>query len=348
MCANKIKRILSCSILIAFLTVGTALANAKNAADSDSVYPQMLIPGGNVIGVKLYTRGVHIVGISYVKTADGRKLPAKDAGLRIGDFITKIDGTDVDTIEDFSKKMQNGGTLSLTVDRGGNILSTEITPALSADDNSFKAGIWVRDSTAGIGTVTYYNPEDNTFGGLGHGITDRDTGKLLSLKNGKLYNAKVTSVTKGEHGIPGELSGTFAGDENYAGEILLNTNCGIFGKYTNIPLSHQPLPVAKNDEITEGKAHIYTSTYNSTIQMYEIEIVKVIKSSPFSSKGMVIKVTDPALLNKTNGIVQGMSGSPILQNGKIVGAVTHVFVNDPTRGYGIFIENMLAEAEKIK
>ena len=345
---NKAKGILSVFIILALFTCGFAVNGISDVSSQKSSLPDVLIPGGNVIGVKFYIEGVHVLNSDSVETESGKKNPAKDAGIKSGDYIVAVNSVPVYTNEDLSKSIQFSEKSELTVIRNGYKFKTKITPAISAEDGNKKIGIWVRDSTAGIGTVTFYNPENNTFGALGHGISDQDTQKILLMRSASAYNASVTTIRKGKPGDPGELGGVFLSDDRYLGELYDNSPVGIFGRYNTCKVNHSPIPVASHNEVTEGDATIYCSVSGEEIKEYKIEISKIIKSSLYTSKGMIIKITDPRLLEKTDGIVQGMSGSPIIQNGKLVGAVTHVFVNDPTRGYGIFIENMLAEAEKIK
>lgn len=344
------KGILSILLILTFFVYGFAAVGFTDvsSAKNDVALPKVLIPGGNVIGVKFYIDGVHVLSCQDVQTNNGKKNPAKDAGLKSGDYITKVNSVPVNTNEDLSKLIQLSQTCKLTVVRNGYEFETIINPVISSEDGIKKLGIWVRDSTAGIGTVTFYNPETKTFGALGHAINDQDTKKILTMRNASVYNALVTSIRKGTKGEPGELGGVFLGDDKYLGELTQNTSSGIFGTYNVAKVAHSPIPIANQNEIVEGKATIYCSIQDETVSEYEIEISKIIKSSIYTSKGMIIKITDPVLLEKTKGIVQGMSGSPIIQNGKLVGAVTHVFVNDPTRGYGIFIENMLSEAENQK
>ncbi len=345
---NKAKGILSIFIIVVFFTCGFVANGLSDVSTQKSNLPDVLIPGGNVIGVKFYIDGVHILNSDSVETEKGKKNPAKEAGLKSGDYITEVNSVPVYTNEDLSRCIQFSDEVELTVIRNGYKFKTKITPVISAEDGNKKLGLWVRDSTAGIGTVTYYNPENNTFGALGHAITDQDTEKILLMKNASAYNASVTTIRKGKSGDPGELGGVFLSDERYLGELFQNSPVGIFGTYSIAKTTNSPLPVAHQSEITEGDATIYCCINGEEITEYKIEISKIIKSGLYTSKGMIIKITDPRLLEKTDGIVQGMSGSPIIQNGKLVGAVTHVFVNDPTRGYGIFIENMLSQAEKIK
>ena len=340
---NKAKGILSILIIFTLFTCGFVANGVSDVSTKKSVLPDTLIPGGNVIGVKFYIDGVHVLKSDNVETENGKKNPAKEAGIKSGDYIKEVNGLPVYTNEDLSKIIQFSDEAELTVIRNGYKFKTKITPVLSKEDGNKKIGIWVRDSTAGIGTVTYYNPENNTFGALGHAITDQDTAKILMMRSASAYNATVTTIRKGKSGDPGELGGVFLSDDRYLGEIFMNSAVGIFGNYNKQITNHSPIPVAHQSEAEEGKATILCSIKDEKIDEYEIEISKIIKSSLYTSKGMIIKVTDSRLLEKTDGIVQGMSGSPIIQNGKLIGAVTHVFVNDPTRGYGIFIENMLAE-----
>ena len=309
--------------------------------DIDMFADITLYPGGMPFGVKLYTDGVIVAGISGVDTEDGRKEPATKSGLKVGDIIKSVNGKTVNTTDEVSSAIeQSGGNkVSLTVLRDGKELSIELLPIFSNSDNMYKAGIWIRDSTAGIGTVTFIVPETNAFAGLGHGICDIDTGKLMPLRKGTVVDVKINGVTKGLVGNPGELKGIFSPGK--IGALIGNTMCGVYGLLSNkIDTSHsQPLKIGLKDELKLGSAEIYC-TVNDEIGKYTAEIVKI-GNPKAEQKNFVIKITDKRLLDTTGGIVQGMSGSPIIQNGKIVGAVTHVLVNDPTKGYGIFIENML-------
>ncbi|OGO84426.1 MAG: SpoIVB peptidase [Clostridiales bacterium GWE2_32_10] len=240
--------------------------------------------------------------------------------------------------------------VTLKINRKGNIIYEKITPILSNEDE-YKIGIWVRDSTQGIGTITYYNPSTGNYGALGHGIVDVDTSELMTVRTGKLLKSNISCIKKGERGTPGELMGIIidTARTNF-GSVIKNTGYGIFGKLNDRYKKSIQTPetdIALKEEIKLGKAYIYSDVLGDGIEKYEIEIQSVNTLSYDISKGVIIKITDKRLLEATNGIVQGMSGSPIIQNGKIIGAVTHVFVNDPTKGYGIFIENMLKEEKKI-
>lgn len=323
--------------------VGTRLFGVipMKTVDADVFSEVKLIPGGFPFGVKLYTKGVIVVGISDVETEKGSVSPAREAGLREKDVIISIDGEKVNTAKEVSEKIaqSNGKKLSITLNRKGVEEKIELTPAHSSGDNLYKAGIWIRDSTAGIGTVTFIDPRTNEFAGLGHGICDVDTGELMPLLRGNVVDVKLNGVNKGKVGDPGELKGIFC--HGKIGELKGNTPYGVFGTLSSVPEQYkrEPLPIALKKDIKTGSATIYC-TVGEKPEEYSAEIVKINPANT-DTKNFVIKITDERLLEATGGIVQGMSGSPVIQNGRIVGAVTHVLVNDPTSGYGIFIENML-------
>ena len=307
-----------------------------------SAYALDVIPSGECIGVKMYTDGLMVVDTSAVTDKNGRKIDIATAyGIEKGDIITKINGKKTQTSEMLSESISEscGNDITLTVRRGGKEEDKTITPADTVD--GFKLGLWLRDSTAGLGTITFY--KDNQFAALGHGICDVDTGSIMPISRGIIQKCTVTSVEKGSSGSPGAISGDINGIE--VGKITQNTEHGLFGSL-NSPCKGKALPVAEKKEIKTGDAKILADVDGNGVKEYSIEIKRIFPSVK-GTKDMVINVTDDQLIAKTGGIIQGMSGSPIIQNGKLVGAVTHVFVNDPTRGYGIFIENMLVEAEKI-
>ena len=320
--------------------------NSRNVNETlsnvDKVYPM-----GIQIGVYLETEGVLVASISDITGADGIKYSPADNKVAAGDYIVKMNGIDVNSKSQLLFLVDKYGNedVVLTIRRNEEQFDVKITPVLTAD-KEYKLGIWVRDDTQGIGTMTFMT-EDGYFGALGHGISDVDTKKLLSSNNGLLYNADIWSIRKGSKGIPGSLCGSISYEESMElGIISSNTDCGLFGRIYDdkaIELLEKydvkEYEIAKKSEIKEGKASILCAL-TGEIKEYEIEISKVNDDNE-NNKGMIIRVTDEELLKLTNGIVQGMSGSPIIQNGRIVGAVTHVLVNDPTRGYGIFIENML-------
>ena len=309
----------------------------------------LLYPGGQSIGVMLYTDGALIVGSSYIETADGSRLnPAELAKLEPGDIIKAIDGIPVENAEHLSELVNRSSShrLSLTIEREGEELLRTIE-AVEDPDGSYKLGVWVRDSTAGVGTLTFYEPDTRTFAGLGHAITDVDTGSTLHVKNGEIIFSDITEVIPGEEGIPGELRGSFDPRQEVLGNITKNTPYGIFGKGDELLTEAlgEPMIAAARDEVREGAAVIYCSIDDGGVKEYDCIIEDIHHQSSPQQKSFVVRITDEELLSRTGGIVQGMSGSPIIQNGRIIGAVTHVLVNDPTKGYGIYIDWMLEEIE---
>lgn len=319
-----------------------------------SVEPQkQLIPGGNSIGVTIYTQGALVVGISEIEDEDGNlHCPAIEAGLRPGDVIERVNGVQVKNADHLSILVEKlkGRELELEVRRDDTILKLIMRPIKSSADQVFRLGIWIRDSTAGVGTLTFIDPENGAFGALGHPITDIDTGALLSVKDGEIMQAKIIDIVQGEKGKPGEIKGIFSENQKTIGNISKNTSFGIFGKIYNnasAQLSEMRLPICRQADVQIGPAKILSTINHGEIREYSVNIVKTTRQSYPSAKGMIIEITDPELLRQTGGIVQGMSGSPIIQNNKIVGAVTHVFVNDPKKGYGIFIEWMLGETDRL-
>lgn len=304
----------------------------------------MLYPGGMPFGVKLYSDGVLIVGIGEVRCGNTVSSPAGDAGLLADDIILSVCGERVNDAAGVSALVEKSGgrTIEIAVRRGKSELYFSVTPAMS-DDGSYKAGLIIRDGTAGIGTVTYIEPEIGSFAGLGHGICDSESGELVPLTRGAVVGAKISGVVKGESGAPGELQGYFCTGK--IGTVTDNTECGVYGVFCDIPtgLYTEPLPAAKASEIKEGEAEVLCTTGDDGIGRYTVRISDIDRSGR-ETKNFVVTVTDEELLSRTGGIVQGMSGSPIIQDGKLVGAVTHVLISDPTKGYGIFIENMLDAA----
>jgi len=316
------------------------------------VLPSMkIVPGGNSIGVVLHSRGVIVVGNSPIHIASGELVtPAKDGGINIGDVILSINGIPVQSDSQVAEVIDHGGkdagVLDIIIKRGDKEMSISIKSVLCDDTKRYRIGLYVRDSAAGVGTLTFYDPGSRNYGALGHIITDSDTNQPIDCEQGKIVAAKVSGIQHGLRGQPGEKIGVFIDEDQLLGNIQKNTRFGIYGKLTaDIPneLYSEAIPVASMNQIQTGNAEMLTVVNGQTIERFTIEIQKVnLQESP-EGKGLVIKVTDPILLEKTGGIVQGMSGSPIIQNGKLVGAVTHVFVHDPTRGYGCFIDWMLME-----
>lgn len=304
---------------------------------------------GNPFGIKIYSEGVMVVGTTDVDTKAGLKNPALISGIKKGDIIISIDGLNVSSNEDIAKIIEESGgkSLKFSVTRNGKNMQFKVKPLKSKTENKYKIGIWVRDSSAGIGTFTFYSPKNKIVAGLGHAICDNDTGKIIPLNYGELVDADILTVSKGKSGTAGELKGIFK--NTTFGEFLYNSQVGVFGKVTeNVTFNGEYVQVANKQEVKTGKAEILSTIEGNTPQRFECEIEKVHFNDESNTKNMIIRITDKKLLKETGGIVQGMSGSPILQNGKLIGAVTHVFLNDATKGYGIFAENMLDQIKNIK
>lgn len=306
-----------------------------------------LIPGGNAIGVRLNTKGVLVVAVTDVIGVNGkRSSPAKDAGIKVGDSIVKINGIkilDAEHVVSILNEIKDEN-IEILVERNKVEFSTETKSIKSIQDNCYRLGIWVRDKTSGIGTLTYLDQINNRFGALGHGIVDADTGGLLTVEKGKIMNAKISKIEQGKRGNPGEIRGAFYETDNILGDIDLNNSFGIYGSLNKEYLDTiktEALPIAFKEEVKEGKATILTTIDQDLVEEFEVEIIKVQSQFKAEQKSIIVKITDKKLLDKTGGIVQGMSGSPIIQDNKLIGAITHVFVNDPTKGYGIYIEWML-------
>ncbi len=318
-----------------------------------SVLPRTtVIPVGNVAGVKLYTSGVLVVGMSEIEGEDNKIYkPYENTGIEEGDTIIKINDNEVSSTDDLIEKvnMSNGKEIEIEYIHDEETKECSITPVKTSSEE-YKLGLWVRDSAAGVGTVTFYEPSTKQFGALGHGITDIDTGDLINISSGQFVTARILDIKRGEDGNPGKIQGTVE-EQQTIGEITKNTEFGIYGQIEdlsslNIDTSKE-MEVALRDEIELGKATILCSLDNQTVGEYEIEITKIYKENNYNNKSMEIKVTDEALIEKTGGIIQGMSGSPIIQNGKFVGAVTHVLVNSSTEGYAIFGDLMLKQSKEV-
>lgn len=302
-----------------------------------------VVPLGNAIGLKLYTKGVLVVGMSEI---EGTK-PYENTGIKEGDRIVEINNQQISSTNELVETVNasQGKKIEIRyIKENSEEATTSMTP-IKTSDNEYKLGLWVRDAAAGVGTLSFYVPSTEMFATLGHGITDIDTGNLITIANGELVNSNIVSVTKGEKGKPGEIRGSIEGEAKL-GNISKNTRLGIFGKVTNksrLEITENEMEVANRSEIKTGKAQIICEVEEGKKRYYNIEIQKIYTSNNEDNKSMVIKVTDKELLEKTGGIIQGMSGAPIIQNGKFIGAVTHVLVNDPTTGYAIFADMMLKE-----
>lgn len=321
---RQIWRKIAVALLTALLLSGTALA----------AMPDALVPVGRTIGLRLQTDGVSIVEFAENNPC------AKDAGLRRGDIIRKIGPSDIETVQDLSVAVEASAGRAITVsyERSGAAGQVSVTPRQTAD--GWRLGIYVRDSITGIGTVTYYDPETGRFGALGHGVGDGST--LLPLRAGQVLPSSVVSVIRGKAGDPGALQGALQ-DRGVLGEISSNTAAGIFGTM-ELSTTGKALPLADETQIHTGAAVILSNVHGTQVEEYTVEILSLEPNDP-QGRNLRLAVTDADLLEQTGGIVQGMSGSPIIQDGKFIGAVTHVLVNDPTTGYGIFIENMLEAGE---
>ena len=311
-----------------------------------------VIPSGEAIGVKIESKGVLIVGLSSITDVKGRKCsPAADAGFEVGDKIIDIDGNQVekerDIVDYLNNRHNKNDKIKVSVDREGNRHDFSVKPVKCEEDDIYRIGLWVRDNIAGVGTMTFYDAESMVFGALGHGITDIDSGVLVDINTGSILKSKIASIQKARKTVPGELVGIFYDNADVYGVIEKNTNFGIYGKLNKKQNSSRTkaVSIGLNSQIKEGPAKILTTIEGNKVEEFDIEIQKVMRQKSSESKSMIIKITDKKLIEKTGGIVQGMSGSPIIQDGKLIGSITHVLVNDPTRGFGISIEWMLKEAD---
>ena len=302
-------------------------------------YSDYIVAGGENIGIELNSKGVIIVGTYEVNGIN----PAKEANLRAGDKIIKINDKEVINIEEMLKVIENSNNKSnikITYLRGNKTNDTSLKLSKS-NDNIYKTGLYVKDSISGVGTLTFIDPNTKLFGALGHEIIEKNTGQKLEIKDGKIYSSTVTGITRSDIGKPGEKAARYDSSDIF-GNVKENTTSGIFGNYTSTIPDKKLYKVAKEDEVKTGNATIFTVIDGNTIESFAINILRINKST---TKNILFEITDSRLLKNTGGIVQGMSGSPIIQNDYIVGAVTHVVVDDPTKGYGIFITTMLEEAE---
>ncbi|SNZ10658.1 stage IV sporulation protein B [Terribacillus aidingensis] len=319
---------------------------------SVDVLPDLrIVPGGHSVGVKLHTLGVLVVGHHQVRTPDATVSPGEEAAIHTGDVLLEINDQEIRKMEEVAPLIEQAGkdgkSVRIKVKRGSETMTTKLSPALDAKDKQYRMGLYIRDSAAGIGTMTFYDPVSKNYGALGHVISDMDTQKPIEIHDGTIVRSNVTSIQKGNNGQPGEKLAEFSMNRNHIGTITKNSPFGIFGKLESDMRQTEEtkaLPIALSDEVKKGPAVIRTVLEGEKIEEFDVEIVNSVPQDHPATKGMIIKVTDKRLLAKTGGIVQGMSGSPIIQDGKLIGAVTHVFVNDSTSGYGVHIEWMLQEA----
>lgn len=317
-----------------------------------TVLPELkIIPGGQSIGVRVQTDGVLVVGHHLVETNEGNNSPGEQAGIEVGDIILKMNGKKLDEMSDINPIVQEfgekGKPIEVEIKRNGEVMKKYLQPVKGKGDESFRLGLYIRDSAAGVGTLTFYEPKSKKYGALGHVISDMDTKQPIEVNEGEIVSSKVTSIEKGLTGEPGEKLARFSSDRKILGDIQKNSPFGIFGtlhEELNNGKMNEPMEIGLSHQVEEGPAEILTVVSGDEVKRFDIEIVSSTEQKFPATKGMVIKVTDPELIEATGGIVQGMSGSPIIQNGRIIGAVTHVFVNDPTSGYGCHIEWMLQEA----
>jgi len=318
-----------------------------------NVLPEIrLVPGGHSIGIKLHSAGVMVVGHHLVQGEGSSLSPAKEATIEVGDLILAIDGFVLEDANQVSELIAKRGTgqrtLVFNIKRGDQLLNKSVTPILCQEAKRPRIGLYVRDSAAGVGTLTFYDPETQLNGALGHVITDIDTNQPIEVKDGKIVKANIVNIKAARRGVPGEKTGIFQETDEMLGNISKNSTFGIFGSLSQLGSvpgsSSYALPMGLMSQVETGPAEILTVLEGDEIERFSIEIQRVYRQTKPSDKGMIIRVTDERLLEATGGIVQGMSGSPIIQDNRLVGAVTHVFVNDPTRGYGIFIEWMVLES----
>lgn len=333
---KKLKKILSVALS------GAILFGFSNITAISKTKPQSVYLGGEPFGVRFYNNGSVIINLESYYDGNSYICPAKDGGLKINDIIKKADGEIIMTNEDLQSAIQKSADneIVFTIERNGKELTKIVKPHKNTA-GMYLLGAWVRDSCAGIGTVTYYDTENNSFAALGHGICDKDTSMLLPLGSGEAVRANINGVTKSMCGKAGSLNGYFS--DCIIGTLKKNTETGLYGTINdNFPQKAQKIDIAENNEIKTGEAKLFTAVSGDTPQYYTIKIIKISNMSRNNNENFVIRITDKRILNTCGGIVQGMSGSPIIQNGKLAGAVTHVFLNNPKEGYGVTVQNMVA------
>lgn len=322
----------ACNIELFGITVKTVNVHVR-----DEIY---VMPGGETVGLSIYCDGVMVAGLGMIETENGKLSPAEAAGIKPGDVIKAVDGVRIENIDGLLKACAESGRIyELTLSRAGEEMKTYITPAADVTGSGAKLGMWVRESSAGIGTLSFYLMNGLEYGALGHAVTDPDTGAVIPARDGKITRAEVVGITQGKQGSPGELRGTFGTFSKRLGNIEENSGFGVYGTLDEAlvnPLYPEGLPLAYPEEIKEGHAQILANIDESGVKAYDCEIIRVYSQPLTESKGIVIRITDGELIGKTGGIIQGMSGSPLIQNGKLAGAVTHVFINDPEKGYAIY------------
>ncbi|MGI6254490.1 MAG: SpoIVB peptidase S55 domain-containing protein [Acutalibacter sp.] len=323
-----------------YSSVSASVQTAAPAASQGS--PGKVIPLGTAFGIKLFTDGVIVASLSDIYTDNGVCCPAADAGIQPGDYLLTANGRDIPDNAALAQYISSslGEPITFQVRRGDQVLEVEVDPVFGG--GSFKTGMWVRDSAAGIGTLTFYDPDSGLFAGLGHGICDMDTSGVMALKSGEPAPITLSGIIKGEKNAPGQLRGYFSSDESL-GTLLANKETGVFGTLNNPP-SGEAVEILSREEVHTGPVQLMVCLDETGPQLYDGEIREIVNRDA-QTKNLVVQVTDPRLLEKTGGIVQGMSGCPILQDGKLAGAITHVFTEDPTSGYGIFAQVLWEECQ---
>ena len=340
---NRIFRLKSLRMVITLLVLACMLLGSVSVSAKETGKNDQVLLGGELFGTRIDVKGVLVVGLASVVSENGERYPARDAGICPKDIITAVDGVKISGANELVRIIEEskGRELSVTLEREGKEMILSMSGVVGKDGKC-KGGLWVRDSIAGIGTVTFIDPETGNFAGLGHGICDPDTGVLVPVEKGTVYGVILGDVRKGSEGKPGELRGRL--DGVIMGEVTQNEQSGIYGRLSEMPKDPHVIKTARKSEVKPGKVSVVSSV-DGQVREYEAEIEKII-SNEGETKNFLIRITDERLIKMTGGIVQGMSGSPIIQNGKLVGAVTHVLIDDPTTGYGIFAENMLANIAK--
>lgn len=354
---KKVKlSLIVCALTAALASTAAFVADHGNQAEEavQVVSERVLVPGGQSVGIRMNVKGVLVVGLEEIETEEEVVSPGYNAGLQTGDMILSINdipvyyASDVAELVNSEKTLLSGSKLKLRVQRKDDQMDIYVTPVRDIETGEIKIGVWVKEKIAGIGTLTFFDPQTNMFASLGHGIYENQTGTLLEAGEGQLLRTEVRSIKEGEAGNPGEIRGIFYENDQPVGTVLSNSVFGIYSRaddFRDFELA-QPMVMGRQDQVETGDAYILTTIDGDKVQRFDIRITKINRQNEPAPKGMEIEVTDEDLLDYSGGIVQGMSGSPIIQNNRIVGAVTHVLVNNPTKGYGIFAEWMVEECEK--
>ena len=349
---KKIPLILTIIILINYIW-SFSYISGKETITASSELNKKVYPIGRTIGLKLYTNGVLVVGMSEIEGENGQYYkPYENTGIKEGDLLKSVNGKEIKNVAELTNILNNsnGSEISIKYERNSDEIYTTIKPIKTIDGN-YMIGLWVRDAAAGIGTLTFYDQENDNFAAVGHGIEDVDTGELLRISNGEIVTSKIISIVRGEKNKPGEIRGTIDEGEK-VGNIQYNTNIGVYGKVTNKEYINsvklQEVAVARRNQIQIGKAKIICQLSNEGTEEFEIDIKKIYKNNYSDNKSMLIEVNDEKLIKKTGGIIPGMSGTPIIQNNMLIGAITNVLVNNPKQGFAIFADMMLEKYWNIK